>query len=84
MTSQNQQPQELSPIDQPPGHPNTNNSSWTTTQPINTNSIPQQQTPLPEQKGPDMGPAITSYARGRVPTSYIDRTINFCTSITNS
>ncbi len=52
MTSQNQQPQGPSPFDQPPGHPITINSSWTTTQPINTNSTPPQQTTLPEQKGP--------------------------------
>src|SRR5436305_5039939 len=52
MTSQNQQPQGPSPFDRQPGRPSTNNSSWTTTQPIHTNSIPQQQSPLPEQKGP--------------------------------
>src|SRR5689334_18308087 len=52
MTSQNQQPQGASPFDRPPGRPSTNNSSWTTTQPIHTNSLPQQQSPLPEQKGP--------------------------------
>ena len=52
MTSQNQQPQGPSPFDQPPGRPSTNNSSWTTTQPKHTNSIPQQQLPFPEQKDP--------------------------------
>jgi beta-N-acetylhexosaminidase len=52
MTSQNQQPQGPSPFDRPSGHPGPNNSSWTTTQPIHTNSLPRQQSPLPEQKGP--------------------------------
>ena len=52
MTSQNQHPQRPSPLDQPPGHPIKIHSSWTTTQPINTSSIPPQQTALPEQKGP--------------------------------
>jgi beta-N-acetylhexosaminidase len=52
MTSQNQQPQGPSPFDRPSGYPGTNNSSWTTTQPIHTNSLPPQQSPLHEQKGP--------------------------------
>ena len=52
MTSQNQQPQGPSPLDQPPGHPTKFNSSWITTQPIHTNSTTPQQTTLPEQKGP--------------------------------
>ncbi len=52
MTSQNQQPQGPSPLDQPPGHPTKINSSWITTQPIHTNSTTPQQTTLPEQKGP--------------------------------
>ena len=52
MTSHNQQPQGPSPFDQQPERPITINSSWTTTQPINTKSTPPQQTILPEQKGP--------------------------------
>src|SRR6266581_8594696 len=52
MTSQNQQPQGPSPLDQPPGHPTKITSSWITTQPIHTNSTTPQQTTLPEQKGP--------------------------------
>ena len=52
MTSHNQQPQGPSPFDQQPERPITLNSSWTTTQPINTKSTPPQQTILPEQKGP--------------------------------
>jgi len=52
MTSQNQQPQGPSPFDRTPEHHSKNNSSWTTTQPIHTNSTPQQQSPLPEQNGP--------------------------------
>ena len=52
MTSQNQQPQGPSPLDQPPGHPTKINSSWITNQPIHTNSTTPQQTTLPEQKGP--------------------------------
>ena len=52
MTSQNQQPQGPSPFDRSSGHPSTNNSSWTTTQTIHTNSSLQQQSPLPEQKVP--------------------------------
>jgi beta-N-acetylhexosaminidase len=51
MTNENQQPQGPSPFDRPPGHSSTNNSSWTTTQPRNTNALPPQQAPLPEQKG---------------------------------
>src|SRR5205823_10570399 len=50
MTSHNQQPQGPSPFDQQPERPITLNSSWTTTQPINTKSTPPQQTILPEQK----------------------------------
>ena len=52
MTSQNQQPQTPSPPDQLPGHAIEIHSSWTTAQPIHTNSIHPQQTALPEQKGP--------------------------------
>jgi len=52
MTSHNQQPQGPSPFDQQPERPITINSSWTTTQPINTKSTSPQQTILPEQKGP--------------------------------
>ena len=83
MTSQNQQPQGPSPFDRPPGHPSTNNSSWTTTQPIHTNSILQQQSPLPEQKGPGWVYTITPYARSRVPTNCLGCTVDFFSSIIN-
>ena len=52
MTSQNQQLQGPSPVDRPTKHSGTNNSSWTITQPIRTNSLPPQQSSLLEQKDP--------------------------------
>jgi hypothetical protein len=52
MTSQNQQPRGPSQSGRPAGRPGTHNSSWTTSQPIHTKSLPPQQPPLPKQQGP--------------------------------
>ena len=52
MTSQNQQPQGSAPIDQPHGRSTSNNSPWSTNQPVHTNSYPPQQMPLARQKDP--------------------------------
>jgi beta-N-acetylhexosaminidase len=68
MTSQNQQPQGPAPFDRSSERTNTNNSSWTTTQPVHTNSSLQQQSPLPDQKdsvwvGPSRPMPATEYQR---------------------